>query len=89
MIKNKDLIYYAYRDAMALYEVGMTLKELEEVFLIHEKKELYLHCQGIKKAIDDIKNKQKNHEIYIFITFVFASILFSVRCLFPLIYGSL
>jgi hypothetical protein len=52
-------IWYAYRDTQELYNEGMEVEQLEEILLLYEEKELYLHCAGIKEAIDDIKQSER------------------------------
>lgn len=61
--EKREHIWYAYRDAHELYKEGMDLEQLQEVLLLYEQEELYLHCAGIKEAIDDIKESQKQQQI--------------------------
>lgn len=56
--EKREHIWYAYRDTHELHKEGMEIKQLEEILLLYEEKELYLHCAGIKEAIDDIKQSQ-------------------------------
>ncbi len=56
--EKREYIWYAYRDTHELYKEGMEIEQLEEVLLLYEEEELYLHCAGIKEAIDDIKQSQ-------------------------------
>ena len=56
--EKREYIWYAYRDTHELYKEGMDIEQLEEVLLLYEEEELYLHCAGIKEAIDDIKESQ-------------------------------
>ena len=58
--ERKEWIWYAYRDAMELYKEGMEIEELEQGLTQYEEEELYLHCAGIKEAIDDLKETTKN-----------------------------
>ena len=57
--ERKEWIWYAYRDAMELSKEGMDIEELEQVLTLYEEEELYLHCAGIKEAIDDLKEAAK------------------------------
>ena len=57
--ERKEWIWYAYRDAMELHREGMEIEQLEEVLVLYEEEELYLHCAGIKEAIDDLKELTK------------------------------
>lgn len=56
--EKREYIWYAYRDTHELYKEGVDIEQLEEVLLLYEEEELYLHCAGIKEAIDDIKESQ-------------------------------
>lgn len=56
---RKEWIWYAYRDAMELYKEGMDIEQIEELMWLYEEEELYLHCAGIKEAIDDLKKTIK------------------------------
>ena len=58
--KKQEMIWYAYRDAMELSKEGMEIEQLEEVLMLYENAEMYLHCAGIKEAIEDIKETIKN-----------------------------
>jgi hypothetical protein len=57
--EKREYIWYAYRDTHELYKEGMDIEQLEEVLLLYEEEELYLHCAGIKEAIDDIKQSER------------------------------
>jgi len=57
--KKQELILYAYNDALSLHDEGMTIEELEQVIILYEEKELYLHCAGIKKAINKLKQSDE------------------------------
>ena len=57
--KRQEMIWYAYRDAMELSREGMDIEQLEEVLMLYEEAEMYLHCAGIKEAIDDLKELTK------------------------------
>ena len=57
--ERQEMIWYAYRDAMELSKEGMEIEQLEEVLMLYEQEELYLHCAGIKEAIDDLKELTK------------------------------
>ena len=56
---RKEWIWYAYRDAMDLHKEGMEIEQIEELLMLYEEEELYLHCAGIKEAIDDLKKIAK------------------------------
>lgn len=60
--ERKEWIWYAYRDAMELSKEGMEIEELEQVLTLYEEEELYLHCAGIKEAIDDLKELTKEQD---------------------------
>jgi hypothetical protein len=57
--EKREYIWYAYRDTQELYNEGMEVEQLEEILLLYEEEELYLHCAGIKEAIDDIKQSER------------------------------
>lgn len=57
--KKKETIWYAYRDTLALYDEGMEIEQIQEVLEMYEEEELYLHCEGIKQALNDIKTMIK------------------------------
>jgi len=57
--KRQEWIWYAYRDAMELHKEGMKIEQIEELLILYEEEELYLHCAGIKEAIDDLKKIAK------------------------------
>ena len=52
-LKN-DIIYQFYHITLFDYEKGTELDELRIILFEYEDKEMYLECEGIKLAIEQI-----------------------------------
>ena len=53
-LKN-DIIYQYYHITLFDYEKGTELDELRIILFEYEDKEMYLECEGIKLAIEQIE----------------------------------
>jgi len=53
--KDKDLVKEFYNLALYNYEKGTDLEELKIILNDYEDKEMYLQCEGIKLAIEQIE----------------------------------
>tara|TARA_R100000541_G_scaffold56971_1_gene66764 strand:- start:158 stop:382 length:225 start_codon:yes stop_codon:yes gene_type:complete len=56
-LKN-DIIYQFYFITLYDYEKGTNLEELTIILYDYEEKEMYLECEGIKLAIEQIEFTQ-------------------------------